>query len=236
MPTSQGEPSGCGPTTARSPPRSTRPCARPAPRHSSATPVGGVLLDEAAPIELHALDGQREVRALPTDLRPADEAQRLPHVLRAGQSSRAEVPDPPQHARGRVESAVALAMGRVGEVEERRGLFVDAEAAGAPCAAVDPAGEAVLAGSGSISAPGGRSRRAPDPRRGTPARARSSPRDGARRGCPWRGSGSVLVAGCPWRPALEAEVHGDRAEMEPDQSGRCSYSPSVSRPKWPSCM
>jgi hypothetical protein len=123
-----------------------RPDARLAAERGDA--VRGVLLHEAAEVELHPLDRQHEARPLPDQLRPADERTRRFERRGIRELVRAEIPDPAQHAGSRIEAPTALAMGRRREVEQRCRLLVDLEAARIARAPRDLGGETVLAVAG----------------------------------------------------------------------------------------
>ncbi len=190
-------------------------------------PIRGVLLHEAAEVELHSRERQHEPRPLPAELRPADERARRFERPGLGERVRTEIPDPAQHAGGRIEAPAALAMGRRREVEQRRRLLVDLEAARVAGAPRDRGGEAVLAVARVLDLePRDLARRASRDRR---ERLPRSARELELAGAPHRAKAEGLEAHRQKRPVrVTAQI------WKSTSAGASSSSSTPTRPKSPS--
>src|SRR5260221_3028042 len=99
-------------------------------------PIDGVLLAEPAEVELHPFARQANAPCIPFQTIPADERQQRRKCFVGRHERRIEAPCTPQHARGRIESAIALAIARIGEVEEMYRFLIDLDG-GLPRLSID---------------------------------------------------------------------------------------------------
>src|SRR5205823_5902275 len=114
-----------------------QPVLKPGFRANYRGTIRGVFLDDAAEVDLHPCDPERELRSVPANLAPAHPREQ--GFQQGGLWPRLAIRAPgfAQHARGNVEQAIALLEARRSVVEKGCGLGVDVDRAAGGRGAVD---------------------------------------------------------------------------------------------------
>src|SRR5205809_1557555 len=114
-----------------------QPVLKPGFRANYRGTIRGVFLDDAAEVELHPCDAERELRSVPVHLAPAHPREQGFQQGGVWQRLATRAPGFAQHARSNVEQAIALLEARRSIVEKRCGLGVDVDRAAGGRRAVD---------------------------------------------------------------------------------------------------